>query len=82
MNVLIVEDDVSAGAPLAEGLAAEGFDVTMVDGAENPVETAGALNPCAVLFDTSAPWRAGVRRLPRDAAHRPNRADPVPERTP
>ena len=55
MNVLIVEDDVSAGAPLAEGLAAEGFDVTMVDGAENPVETAGAINPCAVLFDTSSP---------------------------
>jgi DNA-binding response OmpR family regulator len=55
MNVLLVEDDVSAGAPLAESLAAEGFDVTMVDGAENPVETAGALNPCAVLFDTTAP---------------------------
>ena len=55
MNVLLVEDDISAGAPLAESLAAEGFDVTMVDGAENPVETAGALNPCAVLFDTSSP---------------------------
>ncbi len=55
MNVLIVEDDVIAGGPLAEGLKAEGFDVTVVDGAENPVETAGAVNPCAVLFDTVAP---------------------------
>jgi len=55
MNVLIVEDDVSAGAPLADGLKAEGFDVTICDGADNPVETAGAINPCAVLFDTMAP---------------------------
>ena len=55
MNLLIIEDDLSAATTLATGLEAEGFDVTMVDDDENPVETAGALNPCAVLFDTTAP---------------------------
>ena len=55
MNLLIVEDDMQEGAPLAAGLKAEGFDVTVIDGAENPVATAGAMNPCAVLFDTTAP---------------------------
>jgi DNA-binding response OmpR family regulator len=54
MNLLIVEDNVQAGSPLAEGLKAEGFDVTVIDGAENPVAAAGAMNPCAVLFDTAA----------------------------
>jgi DNA-binding response OmpR family regulator len=55
MNVLIIENDLVAGAVLAEGLKAEGFDVTLVQDGENPVETAKALNPCAVLFDTDSP---------------------------
>ncbi len=52
MNVLIIEEDLPAAAPLASGLQSEGFDVTVVDGEDNPVEAAGAINPCAVLFDT------------------------------
>jgi DNA-binding response OmpR family regulator len=55
MNVLIIEDDMISGAPLADGLKAEGFDVTVVDGADNPLDAARAINPCAVLFDTSTP---------------------------
>jgi DNA-binding response OmpR family regulator len=55
MNLLIIEDDIHPGSPLAEGLKAEGFDVTIVDGADNPLDAASAINPCAVLFDTVAP---------------------------
>ncbi|WP_298427810.1 response regulator transcription factor [Rhodoblastus sp.] len=55
MNVLIIENDFVAGGELAEGLKAEGFDVTFVGEGEDPVETARALNPCAVLFDTAFP---------------------------
>lgn len=55
MNVLIIETDFVAGGVLAEGLKAEGFDVTFVGEGEDPVETAKALNPCAVLFDTPSP---------------------------
>ncbi len=55
MNLLIIEDDILSGAPLAEGLKAEGFDVTVVDGADDPLDAASAINPCAVLFDTAAP---------------------------
>jgi DNA-binding response OmpR family regulator len=55
MNVLIIENDLVAGGALAEGLKAEGFDVTFVGEGEDPVETARALNPCAVLFDRNSP---------------------------
>ena len=55
MNVLIIENDLVAGGALAEGLKAEGFDVTFVGEGEDPVETAKALNPCAVLFDRNSP---------------------------
>jgi DNA-binding response OmpR family regulator len=55
MNVLIIENDLVAGGVLAEGLKAEGFDVTFVGEGEDPVETARALNPCAVLFDRHSP---------------------------
>ena len=55
MNVLIIENDLVAGGALAEGLKAEGFDVTFVGEGEDPVETARALNPCAVLFDRHSP---------------------------
>ena len=54
MNVLIIENDHASDFELAEGLKAEGFDVTFVQEADNPVETVEALNPCAVLFDTTA----------------------------
>ncbi len=55
MNVLIIADDVLSGAPLAQGLTAEGFDVTLVDDDDDPLETACATNPGAILFDTGAP---------------------------
>jgi DNA-binding response OmpR family regulator len=55
MNVLIIEDDIVSGSPLADGLKAEGFDVTIVDGADNPIDAAKAINPCAVLFDSTGP---------------------------
>jgi DNA-binding response OmpR family regulator len=55
MNVLIVSNQRSANFVLADGLKAEGFDVTFVEDGEDPVETAKALNPCAVLFDSSTP---------------------------
>ena len=50
MNVLIIENDHASDFELAEGLKAEGFDVTFVQEADNPVETVEALNPCAVPF--------------------------------
>ncbi|MGO8739236.1 response regulator transcription factor [Rhodoblastus sp.] len=55
MNVLIIENDLVAGDALAEGLTAQGFDVTFVAEGDDPVETVKALNPCAVLFDTVSP---------------------------
>jgi DNA-binding response OmpR family regulator len=51
MNVLIIEDDLPSAKPLAEGLEAAGFDVTVIDGAGNPLEAAAAANPCAILID-------------------------------
>ncbi len=53
MNVLIIEEDLPAAATLTFGLEAEGFDVTVVQDDDHAVEAAGALNPCAVLFDTA-----------------------------
>ena len=55
MNVLIIGNEHAADFFLVEGLKAEGFDVTFVQDAEDPVETVRALNPCAVLFDSSSP---------------------------
>ena len=59
MNVLIIEDDVLSGAILAEGLEAEGFDVTGVEKSNEALETVRTLNPCAVLFDTALPDENG-----------------------
>ena len=60
MNVLIVEDDADAGSMLTLGLEAEGFDVTVVEQADRALETAKAMNPCAVLLDMMLPSRSGL----------------------
>jgi DNA-binding response OmpR family regulator len=54
MNLLIIEEDLLAAPELATGLKAEGFDVTVIEDDDHAVEAAGALNPCAVLFDTAS----------------------------
>jgi DNA-binding response OmpR family regulator len=75
VNLLIIEDDVLSGAPLAEILKAEGFDVTVVDGADDPLDAARAINPCAVLFDTVAPC---MRELDTcRALRRTGRTEPI-----
>lgn len=53
MNLLIIGEDPPTASSLAAGLKGEGFDVTVIGDDEHPVETAGSLNPCAVLFDTA-----------------------------
>jgi DNA-binding response OmpR family regulator len=75
MNLLIIEDDIISGAPLAESLKAEGFDVTVVDGAEDPIDAASSVNPCAVLFDTTTP---GLRVFDTcRALRRTGRTEPI-----
>ncbi len=60
MNVLIIEDDTQVGSMLTRRLEAEGFDVTLVDQADRALETAKAINPCAVLLDMMTPNRRGL----------------------
>jgi DNA-binding response OmpR family regulator len=55
MNVLIIEDNLLSGSMLTQGLEAEGFDVTVVEQADNALEAAKAMNPCAFLLDTTVP---------------------------
>jgi CheY-like chemotaxis protein len=47
MNVLLVEDDVDIGSMLSRGLKVEGFDVTTVERADQALDTARDINPCA-----------------------------------
>ena len=60
MNVLIIEDDAVIGSMLTRGLEAEGFDVTVVEEADRALDTAKAINPCAVLLDMIAPHGRGL----------------------
>lgn len=60
MNVLIIEGDTDEGSMLTLGLQAEGFDVTVVEQADKALETAKAINPCAVLLDTILPNGCGL----------------------
>jgi len=75
MNVLIIENDSVAGCVLAEGLKAEGFDVTFVQQSEDPVETVKALNPCAVVFDSSSADGADLETC--RAMRRNGRTEPI-----
>lgn len=59
MNILIVEDDVDIGAMLSRGLAAEGFEVTVVDKAAEALAAARDGNPGAVVLDMMLPDGSG-----------------------
>jgi two-component system response regulator RegX3 len=70
--VLLVEDDDSIGAPLAKGLAREGFEVERLTRGETAVErlTDGARSPGVVLLDLGLPDVDGFdvcRRLRRES---------------
>jgi len=71
VNVLVVEDDADIGSMLRRGLGAEGFDVTVVERADDALDTARANNPCAVLLDMILPDGSGldVCRSLRDGGH-------------
>ncbi|MGJ4859418.1 response regulator transcription factor [Labrys sp. KB_33_2] len=60
MNVLLVEDDVDIGSMLSRGLKVEGFDVTTVERADQALDTARDINPCAVVLDMILPDGSGL----------------------
>lgn len=60
MNVLLVEDDADIGSMLSRGLKVEGFDVTTVERADQALETARDINPCAVVLDMILPDGSGL----------------------
>ncbi|WP_448954807.1 response regulator transcription factor [Labrys neptuniae] len=60
MNVLLVEDDTDIGSMLSRGLKVEGFDVTTVERADQALETARDINPCAVVLDMILPDGSGL----------------------
>ncbi|MBP0580596.1 response regulator transcription factor [Labrys sp. LIt4] len=60
MNVLLVEDDADIGSMLSRGLKVEGFDVTTVERADQALDTARDINPCAVVLDMILPDGSGL----------------------
>ena len=68
MNVLLVEDDADIGSMLSRGLKVEGFDVTTVERADQALDTARDINPCAVVLDMMA-GLTGQAKIQNGDAH-------------
>jgi two-component system response regulator RegX3 len=58
--VLVVEDEESISAPLAEALQREGFEPTVAPTAREAIETARAREPDVVLLDLMLPDGSGL----------------------
>jgi DNA-binding response OmpR family regulator len=71
MNILIVEDDVDIGPMLSRGLEAEGFDVTLVERADEALLAAKGSQPGAIVLDMMLPDGSGrdVCRTLRDRGY-------------
>src|SRR5918994_1602967 len=71
MNILVVEDDIDIGSMLSRGLRAEGFDVTLVERADEALQSAKGVKPGAVVLDMMLPDGSGrdVCRTLRDRGY-------------
>jgi DNA-binding response OmpR family regulator len=71
LGVLLVEDDEAISAPLARGLAREGYEVTLVQ--DGPAGLAAGLSPqiALVILDVGLPFLDGLEVCRRLRAARP-----------
>ena len=65
VHILVVEDEEKVARALQEGLAAEGYEVTLAATGEDGFFRASAENFDLVILDLMLPGRDGLRSCPR-----------------